>query len=120
MKQFWKATLAFLGVCFLGATVLSLTDSGCEALHQYRWTVQFGIGLFVESLLESFLIFIPGLALFYLFRGRLSHAFNGKGPMVYFMILPVFVFHNQFFGIWKNIKNLDSTHKRNRIDRQAG
>jgi len=103
MKKFWKATLAFLGSCFLGATALSITDPSCDALYQYRWTVQFGLGPLVESLMKSFLIFVVGVVLFYLLRRRLSQALNGKGPIVYFMILPVFVFHVQFYGVWKNL-----------------
>jgi len=110
MKRKIKYIIVFILVCFLGAFLVYLTDNSCDAISNYNWTVQFGIGILFFALIKMIIIFIVGILLFLLFRKKIRHKKYDKIKLIYFAILPLFVFHYQFLLIPNNIINRSTVH----------
>ncbi len=100
-----KTALLFFLVCFLGMLLEDLTDCSCDATQQYNWTVQFGIGAMIYSILEKVVFFIAGFTFFILIKKKICSEIYIKTKYIYFAALPVLVFHNQFLQIPENISN---------------
>ena len=100
-----KSILVFSLVCVIGGLLSYSTNNSCSAIAQYRWTVGAGLGSLFFALLKVTLIFISGIILFLLVKKRIPHDKYARVKLIYFAILPLFVFYGQFLSIPKHFIN---------------
>ena len=98
-----KPAFAFFAVCAFGAALIFISENSCGAVDGYYWTVQFGIGVIISSLLWKLLILSLGIAVFLVLKRRISALVGGRGTIIYFAVLPLIAFHHQFWLIPQNV-----------------
>jgi hypothetical protein len=98
--------------CFL----LSLfAGASCEAILHYTWTVQFGIGGIVFSLIRMFIIWVAGMTVWFLIRRKIKSQNYKRIKFFYFALLPLLIFYKQLEQISGNI--IDQSMERSICDK---
>jgi hypothetical protein len=105
IKRNVKSALAFIATTFIGALLFFLTDASCSAISNYYWIVQFGIAEIILGVGRIFLIFIVGMVLFLIVKRKINKNKYDKIKLMYFAVLPFFIFYSEFLRIPMNLMN---------------
>ncbi|HWY34687.1 MAG TPA: hypothetical protein VNX68_08570 [Nitrosopumilaceae archaeon] len=97
--------LIFFLSCLIGGLLAYLINNSCDAIVNYTWSVQFGLGEMIHSVLKMTFIFVIGIVVFGLIRKKIPQRNYNSIKLIYFAVLPLFVFHHQFLSIPRNILN---------------
>lgn len=105
MRRSLSHAVVFSVVMAAGFCLTTMTNGECDAIRQYKWSVQFGIGDALARCAVEVILLVGGVLLFRRLRRKAIPALNGNSALVYFAVLPLVVFHAQFVGIANNISH---------------
>ncbi len=93
-------------LCCVACVCLSYyTSSTCETISNYSWTMQFGVGGVVLSLMRMVIIFIAGLAIWRLIKRKIQPLKYKRIKLLYFALLPLIIFSKQLIAVPGDLMN---------------
>jgi hypothetical protein len=105
IKRNIPAIVIFILSCFACIFLSYSTTSVCEAILNYSWTVQFGVGAVVFSLIKMFIIWAAGITVWFLIRKKLQPHRYKKIKLFYYAILPLVIFYKQLLAVPGDVLN---------------
>jgi hypothetical protein len=91
--------IVFILSCSACVLLSFATSAPCKEILNYSWTVQFGVGGVVFSLIKMFILWIAGITVWLLIRRKLQPRRYMKIKFLYFACLPLVIFSRQLLAV---------------------
>jgi hypothetical protein len=102
--------VVFMLSCCACILLSFFTSSSCDAILNYSWTVQFGIGGVVLSIIKMFIVWVAGITAWLLIRRKLQPHRYKRIKYFYFSLLPLVIFSKQLLAVPGDILNRPMKH----------
>lgn len=105
-----RVIIVFLLSC--GACVLLsyFTSTSCDAILNYSWTVQFGVGGVIIAMIKMFIVWVTGVTVWLLIRRKIQPQRYYPIKLFYFALLPLFIFSKQLLEVPGDVMNKSLEH----------
>jgi hypothetical protein len=110
IKRNIPTTVVFILSCCACVLLSFFTSSPCKAILNYSWTIQFGIGGVVLSIIKMFIVWVAGITVWLLIRRKLQPQRYKRVKYFYFGLLPLVIFFKQLSAIPGDILNRPMEH----------